>query len=322
MTVSIIIPVYKVEAYIERCARSLMAQTYPDIEFIFVDDGSPDGSIEILRKVVSEYAQRNVKILVHPENKGLPAARNTGLEAATGEWILHCDSDDWLEPTMVQRLYDAATSAGADIAYCDYYLDFSGSRRRLGNPSFSDGKALVREGYFAGTAKFNVWNKLLRASLFQGISFPEGHAMGEDMTMIPVSARAGRVVHVPEALYHYFKLNPGAYSNAFSQKNLNDVLFNVNRALDGVRDYDFSERDIAFFKLNVKLPFLMSGSREQLRLWEEWFPEANRYISENKSLPLRTRLVQQCAAHRLFFLVRLYCFAVDKVFYGFHRLFR
>lgn len=321
MTVSVIIPVYKVEAYVERCVRSLMEQTFPDIEFIFVDDGSPDGSIDIVRRVSAEY-QRNVQILTHPANKGLPAARNTGLEAASGEWILHADSDDWLEPTMVEKLYRAAVQADADLAYCDYYLDFGGSRRCLSNPSFTDGETLVREGYFGGTAKFNVWNKLVRARLFEGISFPEGHAMGEDMTMIPVTARAGRVAYVEEALYHYFKLNPGAYSNTFSARHLEDIRFNVDRSLELLPEGRFTERDTAFFKLNVKLPFLMSGSREQMRLWKEWYPEANRYIRENTYLPLRTRLLQQWAADGHFLLVRLYSFAVDKLFYGFHRLFR
>ena len=321
MTVSVIIPVYKVEAYIERCVRSLMEQTFPDIEFIFVDDGSPDGSMDIVRRVCSEYS-RDVRILVHPENRGLPAARNTGLEACTGEWILNVDSDDWLEPAMVERLYGAAVNAGADMAYCDYYLDFGSSARRLGNPRFTDGETMVREGYFGGTAKYNVWNKLVRAKLLDGVSFPEGHAMGEDMTMIPITARAACVAYVPEALYHYFKLNPGAYSNAFSPKNLEDILFNVNRTLGSIGDCPFSEKDIAFFKLNTKLPFLMSGSSRQFRLWKEWFPEANRYIRDNHYLPARTRMVQQCAAHNLFFLVRLYSFAVNKVFYGFHRLSR
>jgi glycosyltransferase involved in cell wall biosynthesis len=296
-----------------------MEQTFTDVEFIFVDDGSPDGSIDIVRRVCSEY-KRDVRVLVHPQNKGLPAARNTGLKECSGEWILNVDSDDWLEPTMVEQLYNAAVKADADIAYCDYYLDFGGSRRRLGNPSFQDGETMVREGYFGGTAKYNVWNKLVRARLFEGISFPEGHAMGEDMTMIPVTARAARVAYVPEALYHYFKLNPGAYSSSFSAKNLEDILFNVNRALESVRDYPFSEKDTAFFKLGVKLPFLMSGSREQFRLWKEWFPEANRHISENRYIPLRTRMVQQCAARGLFPPVWLYCFAVNKIFYGLHRL--
>ena len=84
MTVSIIIPIYKVEAYAERCARSLMEQTFSDIQFIFVDDGSPDGSMDIIRRVCSEY-KRDVRMLVHQKNKGLPAARNTGLQACSGK---------------------------------------------------------------------------------------------------------------------------------------------------------------------------------------------------------------------------------------------
>lgn len=319
--VSVIVPIYKVEPFVERCVRSLMEQTLADTEFILVDDASPDGSMDVAHRVVKEYG-RSVKFMAHAYNKGLPAARNTGLCVAQGDYICHCDSDDWMEPTMLEHLYHAAVEADADIAYCDYYLDFGNSRRRLNNPSFHDGETMVREGYFAGTAKYNVWNKLVRADLYRGLSFPEGHGMGEDMTLIPVTARAKRVVHVPEALYHYFKLNPGAYSNAFSDKNLEDVLFNVNRTLESIKDYHYSEQNIAFFKLNIKLPFLMSGDKRQFHLWKEWFPEANRYIKNNRFLPARTRLVQQCAAHKLFFLVRLYCFAVDKVFYGYHKLFK
>lgn len=317
--VSVIIPFYNVAPFIERCVRSLMEQTLEDVEYIFVDDASPDDSADILQRVLTGY-DKKVRIARHECNKGLPAARNTGLSLAKGEFIFHCDSDDWMEATTLEHLYRAAVETGADIAYCDYYLDFGHSRRRLNNPSFHDGKTMVRKGYFAGTAKYNVWNKLVRATLYHNLSFPEGHAMGEDMTMIPVTARAGRVVHVPEALYHYFKLNPGAYSNAFSEKNLQDVLFNVDRTLESIADYSFTEKDIAFFKLNTKLPFLMSGDKKQFQLWKEWFPEANRYIKDNKYLPVRTRIVQQCAAHNLFPLVRLYCFAVDKLFYGFHKL--
>ena len=91
MTVSVILPIYKVEPFIERCVRSLMEQTLDDIEFIFVDDASPDQSVQIARRVVAEYC-RDVTFLSHTENKGLPGARNTGLAAASGEYIYHCDS--------------------------------------------------------------------------------------------------------------------------------------------------------------------------------------------------------------------------------------
>ena len=93
--ISIIVPIYNVEQYIERCARSLFEQTYDDIEYVFVDDCSPDNSLNILYEVLNDYPHRisNVKIIRHIENKGLTAARNSGLEVATGDYIAHCDSD-------------------------------------------------------------------------------------------------------------------------------------------------------------------------------------------------------------------------------------
>lgn len=101
--VSVIIPVYKVEKFVERCVRSLMEQTMDGIEYIFVDDASPDDSILILHKVLVDYPERSerVKILVHSENKGLPAARNTGLAVAKGEYVFHCDSDDFVEKDLL-----------------------------------------------------------------------------------------------------------------------------------------------------------------------------------------------------------------------------
>lgn len=105
--VSVIIPVYGVEKYIERCARSLFEQTLEDMEFIFVDDSTRDNSIDILLEVINEYPQRKnqIKILTHEVNKGLPAARQTGIKAAKGDYIAHCDSDDWVTPNAYQEMY-------------------------------------------------------------------------------------------------------------------------------------------------------------------------------------------------------------------------
>ena len=138
MKVSVVIPFYKVEAFIGRCAESLLGQSLEDVEFIFVDDASPDGSAEVLREVVSRYPSRNVKVLRHEVNRGLPAARNTGLAVATGDFIFHCDSDDYLEKDALERLWSAATEAGADFAYCDFFLESETSCRVLDNPSFTD----------------------------------------------------------------------------------------------------------------------------------------------------------------------------------------
>ena len=122
MKVSVIIPFYKVERYIKRCATSLLTQTLDDVEFIFVDDASPDSSRDILLSVIKEHPEKAVTILTHQSNKGLPAARNTGLGVATGDYIYHCDSDDWLEPDMLEKLVGSAERNDADIVYCDFWM--------------------------------------------------------------------------------------------------------------------------------------------------------------------------------------------------------
>lgn len=311
--VSVIVPVYKVEAFARRCAQCLMGQTMGDVEFIFVDDASPDASMAIIREVVNHYPERHVQFLVHPVNRGLPAARNTGLAEATGEYVWHCDSDDWPEVDFLEKMYDAAVREDADIAYCDFWLDYGDRRRYMANPDYSSAKDMLEQGFLAGLMKYNVWNKLIRRTLYQGISFPEGHSMGEDMTVIALSTKADKVVRVPEALYHYVKLNSNAFSNTFSSQHLLDIRFNVER----IAPYlcDVREEYIAFFKLNTKLPFLFSGKYSQYKLWREWFPESNAFIGKNQHLPSRTRMVQTWAAKGLWPLVWLYAFCINEIYY-------
>ena len=318
MKISVISPFYKVAPFIERCAESLLKQTLQDAEFIFVDDASPDESRAILEKVIEKHPDRNVRIVTHEVNKGLPAARNTGLAEATGDFIYHCDSDDWVETDMLEKMYKAAIDNQADFVYCDFWMQFEKSARYMVNPTYTDPEQMIKEGFLAGLMKYNVWNKLIKRSLYDGLNFPAGHGMGEDMTIILAATKATRVAHVPEALYHYVKLNMNAFSNTFSERHLTDIQFNTARTLEGLKDWDVPEKDkyLSFFKLNIKLPFLLSGDKNQYRLWKEWFPESDKYVLENKHLPFRTRLVQWFAAKRLFPLVGLYDFLVNKVYYG------
>ena len=125
--VSVLVPVYGVEKYIERCARSLFEQTMDDIEFIFVDDCTPDHSIEILKSVIEEYRLRfaekkyEVRIERLPTNSGLAAVRRHGIQLATGDYIINCDSDDWVDVTMYEKMYNKAIEEDADMVVCDYY---------------------------------------------------------------------------------------------------------------------------------------------------------------------------------------------------------
>ena len=205
-SVSVIIPIFKVRNFIERCVCSLFEQTLTDVEYIFVDDASPDDSIDILKACIERYPERKeqVQILVHEQNQGLPAARNTGLAVATGEYVFHCDSDDFVEKDMLEEMYMAAKGKDVDMVYCDFYLSFEKNERYMSNPAYETAEDMFKQGLLGGNMKYNVWNKLVRRSLYtdNGITFPAGHAMGEDMTMIRLAACAKSVAYVPKAFYH------------------------------------------------------------------------------------------------------------------------
>ena len=127
--VSIIVPIFGVEKYIERCARSILCQSYRNIEVIFVNDCTHDRSIEILKGVLKEFKEIPTKILEHNKNRGLAAARNTGVYYANGDYILHVDSDDWIEPTMVEELVIKAIQDNSDITICGYISIFNNKRK-------------------------------------------------------------------------------------------------------------------------------------------------------------------------------------------------
>lgn len=320
MKVSVIIPIYKVEAFIERCATTLMEQTLREVEYIFVDDATPDRSIRILEEVVARYPERKeqVRIVHHEENKGLPAARNTGLTLATGEYIFHCDSDDYVEPTMLEELYHATKTQDADIVWCDWYLTFAENERYMKQPSFGTPMEALK-AMLSGGMKFNVWNKLVRRPLYteNGIEFPSGYGMGEDMTMMMLFAHAQKVAYVPKAYYHYVKTNTNAFSQTYSERHMQELRYNVTRIEEYMHQMygENMVQEIAFLKLDVKFPFLITDDPSKYAIWRTWYPEANKYIGKNKMLSLRSTLLQYLAVYNQFWAVSLYYKVVYKLIY-------
>lgn len=295
-----------------------MQQTFDDIEFIFVDDASPDDSRAKLEAVIAKYPKRNVRILTHEKNGGLPSARKTGVTAATGDYIYNCDGDDWPEVTLVEKLYNAAVANDADLVYCDFFLSFEKSERYMHNPVYYTPDEMLRKGFLSGDCKWNVWNKLFRRSLYEGVEFPVDHRKGgEDMIVIGMLSRAKAIAYVPEALYHYVKTNAEAISEGFSEQRLIDIQYNAGSALKALESYPYDiSTEIALFKLNVKLPFLLSDDRRKYKVWSEWYPEANAYIWKNKELPFRTKFLEWMASKGCWWYVRLYFALVYKVMYG------
>ena len=319
--ISLIIPIYKVERFIERCVVSLMEQTLDEVEYIFVDNASPDGSVNILREVVERYLSRKdyVKIITHRENKGLPAARNTGLAEATGEYIFHCDSDDFVELDMLESLYNKAKECDADVVWCDFFLSFETNERYMKQPSYNT-PADALKAMLSGAMKYNVWNKLVKRELYidNKITFPAGYGMGEDMTMVILCANARKVAYVPRAFYHYVKLNTGAFSQTYSDRHLVELKYNVQRIVDymQVKFGEGLEQELAFFKLDVKFPFLITDDSRKYSVWQEWYPEANKYIGKNKLISARSNALQWLACKGQFWAVKLYYILINKLMYG------
>ncbi len=318
VAITVITPVYNVKKFIRRCAESLLSQTYSDVEFIFVNDASTDGSVDILNSIIKQYPNKNIRLIHHSENRGLPSSRKTGYEASTGRYIFNCDGDDWLEPTMLEKLYSAVAPLDIDYAYCDFFLSYEKSERYMKCPEFLTPDEALREGYLSGASKYNVWNKLIKRELYDGVVFPVDHKKGgEDMIMLGILSKARSIAYVPEALYHYVKINSSAISEAFSPQRLIDIRYNADSAINVLRaTYPGDlEKEIAFFKLNVKLPFIISDDSKRIAVWREWYPEADKYIWDNKHQPIRNKLVQWLAAKGQYWAVKLYYKVVYKLVY-------
>lgn len=321
MKVSVIIPIYGVESFIAKCARSLMEQTLEDIEYIFVDDSSPDKSMDILRQIIAEYPDKasRVKICIHDNNQGLPAARNSGLALATGEYIFHCDSDDFIDSKGLEQMYNFALAKDADIVWCDWFLSFEKNERYMKQPNYSTALAALK-AMMCGGMKFNVWNKLVKRSLYieNSIRFPAGYGMGEDMTIIRLFACTKKVAYLPKAFYHYVKTNGNAISCTYSRRHLDDLIYNVEYTSQFVKSRygNTLDKDIAFMKLEAKFPLLLLGDYEKIKLWNRLYPESNSYIMENNYISLRSRLLQWFAYKKQYWVVWLYYVILKRVVYG------
>lgn len=320
--VSIIVPVYNVSPFLPRCIQSLMKQTLSDVEYIFVDDCSTDDSYDVLWRELQKYSPRleHVQVIRHPQNKGLPSARNSGLKRAKGEFVFHCDSDDYLEIDAMELLFEVAKSEGSDLVWCDWFLTYPKSERYMSQKMILEVTPLhYLTEILYGRLKYNVWNKFIKRSLYERnqISFPDGYGMGEDMTMIKLVAVAAKVSYLPKALYHYLKYNTEAFTNNFNDKHFSQMLHNAEDTFSFLQNISIEEVEevINGFKLNLKFPFLISNSYSSYRIWVTLYPESNKFIMKNPYIGVRAKLLQWLASNRLFFLLWIYNQVVYKFIY-------
>lgn len=221
--ISIIVPVYKTESFLSECVSSIVKQTYPNLEIILVDDGSPDkcGSI------CDEWGKRDNRIKVlHIENGGAGRARNIGISVARGDYIAFVDSDDYLAPIMYERLLENFDE-DIDIVECEYRTSSLISEQcdmsdKKGKRIYSTSEAMkehIQDRYF----KQIIWNKLYRRKVIEGISFPEGMLIDDEFWMYRVIGGANKLIRIDDCLYFYRQQTDSVMHMAFSLKRLQAI---------------------------------------------------------------------------------------------------
>ena len=237
MKLSVIVPVYKAEAYLNTCVDSLLAQTLTDLEIILVNDGSPDRSGEIMADYAARFPE-TVRTLTL-SNGGQGRARNRGIELARGEYLGFVDSDDYVLPEMYETLCRVADTEGADIVDCEIEAFYeNGATERL--RTWRDGKPIAAAG--------SACNKLFRRSTVGEIRFPEGLKYEDFGFSAKLLLRSRKTVHLPDALYRYRVGQPSTMHNQNSRMNLDllEIMEDLRESMDAEKDRD----DFEFLVLN------------------------------------------------------------------------
>lgn len=220
--ISVIIPVYNVEPYLQQCLDSAIGQTYENLEILIIDDGSTDGC----GKICDEYAERDERIKVfHTDNRGLSAARNLGLDKATGEYISFIDSDDWFELNAIETVVYAAVESGADIVCFNYVREYKNYSRvnsyRGQNELTCVGEEIIHEYCTGSSIGVVTWNKIYKKELFNNIRFPEGQLFEDIATTHRLLINSNIVVCLSNCLVHY-RARENGISNGHRLKHIQD----------------------------------------------------------------------------------------------------
>lgn len=287
--VSIIIPVYGVEKHIARCARALFEQTLDDIEYLFIDDCSPDNSVQELLDVIKDYPHRREQIIIHRmnQNSGQAKVREWGMKNASGEYIIHCDSDDWIDVNMYQLMYEKAVNENLDIVWCDYYrtngitneyIDLSIQPRLMQGP---------------------LWNKLVKRRLYinNEIIFPSDNKAEDGALMTQISYYAKSRGYIAKPLYYYY-INPNSICCQSSEEacldKLNQEVNNTNLKIEFLKNLgviDLFESDILKWKLMCRenlRPLL--HLKKYRKLWRNTYKEINIRFFTSKNITLKGKI--------------------------------
>ena len=279
--VSVVVPVYNAESYIEKCCRSLFEQTLDSMEYIFVDDCSPDNSIEIVKRTLQDYPHRcnQVLFLRHETNQRVARTRQDGVDVATGEYLIHCDSDDWTDKQMYEQMYNAAKEHGADIVGCNIAVEY-GERSRIAKFAY-DEETKENFCFDIGPIYGALYNKLVRRSIItdNNIRFYEGINMGEDYgVMFRCRFFSNKTVILPHAFYHYNQLNTASIVHNFKLQHCQSIVGcvgNISKFIEEQGCAKDCQAGVNYLKFQSKQYLLIYKDIRDVKLWRSIYPECN-----------------------------------------------
>jgi len=283
--VSIIIAVYNCDKYIEVCARSLFEQTLDNIEYIFINDATPDKSIHILESVLDDYPSRQayVNIIHLAQNNGVSNARRIGIENATGEYIIHCDSDDWVDKDMYEKLYLKAKETDADIVGCNFRHEFSNIQYDF-HQQYADNMEENIRRLINGRIFPSLCTSLTKRSLIteNSISFPIGLNMGEDLFFnLQLYLQANIIASIDWAPYHYRHTEDSSCVQRTRKSIDSDIAIAglIEETMKNQNLYEKYARDIEYRKFFSKLPLMADlYNKMNYQDWLNTYPETNNNI--------------------------------------------
>ena len=220
--ISVVVPVYKVEDYLDDCVRSIINQTHSDLEIILVDDGSPDKCPEICE----EWAKKDNRIkVIHKKNGGLSDARNAGIDIATGQYLAFVDSDDWIRPEMYEKMLLALKKESADFCSCSIHCFYEDGRESsFGYKGYivAGSEKMLEMLYKDTNFPVSAFNKLYKRSCWETMRFPVGKICEDAFTTYLQIDQASRIVHLPEEYYCYRIRPQSIMTSAFTLSKMDE----------------------------------------------------------------------------------------------------
>lgn len=297
--ISIVVPIYNSEKHFGKCLHTLFEQTYENLEFIFINDATPDNSMKVLASVINEYPKRQpqIRILNNKTNMGTSISRNIGMNMSSGDYVSFCDSDDWVSITMYDEFYRKAILEDYDIVWCDYFKVIDGIKvhKSLGSQE-NLMKTIKNTILFKGVGSY-LWNKMFKKEIIDRykIRFPEEINIREDyIFVLKFLFYAKKIGHVNSILYYYncTKDSTGRSSNKFldngphiidriTAANLIEQFYVVNNC------YAYYKKEINYSKLMLKKMILANAENKIKYL--DLFPESNKFIFSSP-IPITTKI--------------------------------